>query len=440
MVTDWSYARGGLRGRAGRAGRDRDVRPQRGMGRGPRHRRPIVHPPGGTRRSTSPRPVEPAQHRADVGVDLDAYVRSGSWPRHPTAPKCPSSSCDDATPTSTARRLCICTATARTRRPGPGLRQRLVALGALAARPRGGVRLRPSARRGRDGSPLVAQGHLRAKPNTLKTRPPSAIPRRRARRRHASSRAAFRPAGCCRAGCTRGAQSAAPASSRRCRSSTSWPRCRPVDAAHGPGVARVGKPAEPGDREFMTAYTPVEPAASPRPDRRCSSRARCTTPGCWCGSPRGGSHACVRATRARRRCRPRLARVHANRDLPLRDRRGSPRRARRPLLKAGVRGRDHDPSPSSAEPTNWPSVGRSVARPPAPPQSEDPVPQAHRPPSGSPRRSPAAGSPGHLLPGIHSQRDHHYRLRPIHRELRKWRSTAASHRPRLRLPGASGRL
>ena len=82
--------------------------------------------------------------------------KSAASPRHRTAPRCPSSSCADAMSTSTAGRPLYMYGSRGTRSASTGLRLRLVALAAVAARPRGGVRVRSSSRRRRDGEALVA--------------------------------------------------------------------------------------------------------------------------------------------------------------------------------------------------------------------------------------------------------------------------------------------
>ena len=115
----------------------------------------------------------------------------------------------------------------RLRRLRVAVRARVGPGAAEPARPRGGLRARPHPRRRRGRPPLVARRPAASTSSTRSTttsRSPTAW-RAGCRRRPDRHPRPVAPAGCCRARCSASARTAGGRSWRRCRSSTSSPRC-----------------------------------------------------------------------------------------------------------------------------------------------------------------------------------------------------------------------
>ena len=327
MLTVCPYGDAALRRLARPSRRAGDTGPQRGVRRRLRHRRPaVVHPSDPARgRRHRLRPPQPRHTEPIVGVDPDAYVRSATL-----------------APASGRRRG------ARRRRATPRRRPRrhgaplylygygsyeacmdpdfgfdwwrslpsLLDRGVVCAfgHPRGG---------GEMGRRWWLDGHLRAKPNTFDDQ--AAVADYLAdgsRRRHSDRDAAgCRRVACCRACCTPGGPNASPG----CVAEVPVRRRRHhhVDPSLPLTITEWdewGTRATPRPRRDVVVLTGRQPAAGRRPDRRCSSPAPCTTPGCWSASRRSGSRRCGRRSRARRRHRPASAGVAANGALSRRDR------------------------------------------------------------------------------------------------------------------------
>ena len=226
---------------------------------------------------------------------------------------------------------------------GPRLRLRLVALTALAARPRRGVRVRPAPRRRRDGSALVARRPFAGEAQHLR-RPGGRrrFSRRRACRRHsdrdpravgrwlAAGRAVLTAPRALRRGGRRGAL-------RRCGHHHADPSL-PLTI---PEWDEWGNPADPDDYAVMVSYSPVDnpPPVDARPALLVTgavhdTRVLVREPAKWVATLRASDpdHGAG--------VDPTSACVPAHGPLSRRDRLRRPRRPCRALLPTRLRGRD----------------------------------------------------------------------------------------------------